>query len=283
MIANLKSLVSSDIDILQNPSDITLSNPHFNPFSLSGDWALLSPRVGIGTNSQGANWINAPTVKLGTETFISVTAAPAQARDIFSYASFVGATGANVGSGVRSSGSIVLSQYSHFTKYKVFLRFGKGDNRNNTRGFVGICAAANVAFAGSATIASDPSGSVELFGIGYDNADLSSGNWSLYHNGASGNAVKTELTLLPRNTTDFIDLLLEFDPASTSYTVTVWRLAGNPSTSTLITRTQIYNAVVTGSLPSTGQAIGVQVATSNGSATGIGSSTLIEKGWVFRS
>jgi len=281
MAVNFRSLVGSDIDVVQNPNDITLSNTNYNPFSTSGAYALLSPRVVLGASTFAANWINASTVKFGTETFVSPTAAPAQARDIFSYAQFVSATTANTGTGIRSSGSIPLTQYAHFTKYKVFLRFGKTTNKNNTRAFVGIGAMANVAFQG-ATMATDPSGSTNLFGIGYDNADLASGNWSLYYNGASGNAVKTELTLLPRNTNDMIDLLIEFNPASTQYTIQVFRITGNPATSTQITRAGIFSAVVTGSLPVTGSSIGVQCAVANASASGTGEGIAISKGFIFR-
>lgn len=93
-------------------------------------------------------------------------------------------------------------------------RFGIAVNTTGHQCFVGLGAAA--------ALAGDPSALVSMIGMGYDAADLSTGNWQLMHNDSAGTATRVDLgSGAVRNTSDVYKLTLYAPSDGSAIFVTV--------------------------------------------------------------
>jgi hypothetical protein len=98
-------------------------------------------------------------------------------------------------------------------------QFGMNINLQGGQKFIGLCAS-------SAVLGGDPSALVNMIGMGYDAADLNTGNWFLMHNDGSGVATKIDLGVsAARNTVDGYELILFAAPNSQSINVQVINLS----------------------------------------------------------
>ena len=85
-------------------------------------------------------------------------------------------------------------------------QFGLGTNLNGGQVFIGLCAL-------TTALAVEPSALLNMFGIGYDSTDASTGNWQFMRNDGTGAATKVDLgPNAPRNTTDGLDLIMFLPP-----------------------------------------------------------------------
>jgi len=96
----------------------------------------------------------------------------------------------------------------------VGIRFEAIFNHNvNTTGYTFFSGLYNVATA----LAGDPSALTNMVGMGYDAADLNTGNWQLMHNDNAGTATRIDLgASFARNTTTALRLVLNLYPSTTN-------------------------------------------------------------------
>lgn len=90
--------------------------------------------------------------------------------------------------------------------------FGQASNFTGQRAFIGLSKTMS-------QLAVDPSTLFNIVCVGYDAADLDSGNWQLMCNDASGAATKIDLPLAPRNATDLYRLTIHCDANDSGFSV----------------------------------------------------------------
>lgn len=195
----------------------------------SGIDTVLQPSFGgnsIYTMSPANNAI-APTVVGGTlttgttishvQTIASANAFQATRRTRFTSA----ATAAAVTGARTVYPQWFLGNAAGFGGFFFRAQFGMGINLNGGQKFVGLCAS-------TTALAGDPSALVNMIGMGYDAADLSTGNWFLMRNDGVGVATKVNLGVgAARNINDGYDLILHAKPNSAEIFVRVVNLQTN--------------------------------------------------------
>ena len=128
-------------------------------------------------------------------------------------------TTAGNASGVRTGyGQWFLGNAAGFGGFFFRAQFGMNINLAGGQKFCGL------AFASTA-IAGDPSGLLNMCGMGYDAGDSSAGNWQFMRNDGSGVATKVDLgTGATRNTNDGYDLVMFVRPNSAELFVRIVNL-----------------------------------------------------------
>ena len=116
-------------------------------------------------------------------------------------------TTAGTTSGIRTAyGQWFLGNAAGFGGFFFRAQFGMNINLAGGQKFVGLCAS-------TAGLTTDASALLNMIGMGYDAADLSTGNWFLMRNDGSGVATKVDLgTGAVRNTNDGYDLVMYARP-----------------------------------------------------------------------
>lgn len=188
-------------------------------------------QVGLHGNSvflvSPSNSTTAPTViggALTTATTIShqqtiASSAPWQAtrRTRFQTSTTAGnATGARTAYGQWYRGSV-----AGFGGFWFRCQLGMNINLQGGQKFVGLC---NLTTA----LAGDPSALLNMCGMGYDAADLSTGSWFFMYNDGTGTATKVNLGANAlRNTTDGYDLIMYLAPNGSELFVRIVNIATN--------------------------------------------------------
>jgi hypothetical protein len=174
-----------------------------------------------------SNGTTAPTViggQITTATTIShqQTFASANPWQATRRTRFQTSTTAGNGSGVRTAyGQWFLGNAAGFGGFFFRAQFGANINLAGGQKFCGL------AFASTA-IAGDPSGLVNMCGMGYDAADSSAGNWQFMRNDGSGVATKVDLGAnAARNVTHGYDLIMFVKPNSSELFVRIVNLHSN--------------------------------------------------------
>ncbi len=159
-----------------------------------------------------SNGTTAPTViggQLTTATTIShqQTIASANPWQATRRARFQTSTTAGNATGARTAyGQWFFGNAADFGGFFFRAQFGMNINLNGGQKFCGL------AFASTA-IAGDPSGLLNMCGMGYDAADASTGNWKFMRNDGTGVATKVDLGVdAARNTTHGYDLIMFAKP-----------------------------------------------------------------------
>lgn len=116
-------------------------------------------------------------------------------------------TTAGTTSGIRTAyGQWFLGNTAGFGGFFFRAQLGMNINLAGGQKFVGLCAS-------TAGLTTDASALLNMIGMGYDAADLSTGNWFLLRNDGTGVATKVDLgTGAARNTIDGYDLVMHAKP-----------------------------------------------------------------------
>jgi hypothetical protein len=132
---------------------------------------------------------------------------------------FTSGTSANDVAGLRSDSALTwIGSGAANAGFCFVARFSLSANPSTGRAFVGLSAT-------SETCASDPSGTANTIGIGFDSGDSSSGNWKFMTKSAT-TLTKFDLgDAAPRNTTDVYLLILRAMPNASEVGVHVFNLS----------------------------------------------------------
>lgn len=100
-------------------------------------------------------------------------------------------------------------------------QFGQSINLTGGQKFVGLCNSTNA-------LGGDPSALLNMCGMGYDAADLNTGNWQFMYNDGTGTATRVDLGAnAVRNTTAGYDLIMYMAPGGSELFVRIINLATN--------------------------------------------------------
>lgn len=155
--------------------------------------------LGASATTSGFTWSSI----VGTA---ATNAATRQGRARGSTAASAGATGVHAVNSVSAYTGVGLGMYAEFLT-------GVGTNLTGHQCFVGLTTNAT-------SLAGDPSALTNFIGVGFDAADLSSGNWQFYTNDASGTATKID-TGIARGVAQLLWVKLYNLPNSVTWNVTV--------------------------------------------------------------
>lgn len=134
---------------------------------------------------------------------------------------FTTAVTAASATGIRTLyGQWFLGNAAGFGGFTFRAQFGQNINLNGGQSFCGM------AFQVTA-IAGEPSGMVNMIGMGYDAVDVNTGNWKFMRNDGTGVAVKVDLPGAPRNINDGYDLEMTVKPNSAEVFVKITNLHTN--------------------------------------------------------
>lgn len=175
---------------------------------------LMSPSNGTTAPTVIGGVVTTATTISHLQTFASANPWQATRRTRFQTST----TAANA-SGVRTAyGQWFLGNAAGFGGFFFRAQFGMNINLSGGQKFCGM------AFASTA-IAGDPSGLLNMCGMGYDAADASTGNWKFMRNDAAGLATKVDLGIdAARNTTHGYDLAMFVKPNSAELFVRILNL-----------------------------------------------------------
>ena len=175
---------------------------------------LLTPSNGTGAPVVIGGQLTTATTISHVQTFASANAWQATRRTRFTTAATAGSA-----SGARTSyGQWFLGNAAGFGGFWFRAQFGTSINLAGGQKFCGL------AFA-STGIAGDPSGLLNMCGMGYDAADSSAGNWQFMRNDGSGVATKVDLGAgAARNANDGYDLMMHVRPNSAELFVRIVNL-----------------------------------------------------------
>jgi len=140
-----------------------------------------------------------------------------------------GTTGSGQVVGVRSNETLFMTKLG----FRFRAIFGQESNISDSRCSVGLVST-------TTPLNSDMSGQTDLIALGWEQADLTSGNWSLFYNDGSGSATKVD-TGQARDTSSLLRLEMDSDDG-TSVTVRLYNLS---------TGSLVYSATISTNLPTT--------------------------------
>lgn len=135
---------------------------------------------------------------------------------------FTSATTAAAATGARTNYTQwSLGNAAGFGGFFMRAQFGQSINLNGGQSFAGMCVQATI-------LAGEPSAMLNMIGMGYDAADVSTGNWFLMRNDGVGVATKVDLgTGAARNVNDGYDLIIHAKPNTAEIFVRVTNLQTN--------------------------------------------------------
>lgn len=198
--------------------------------------STLPSMIGSTSTTSGFTWASI----VGTAV---TNAATRQARARGSTAASAGATGVYASTSVGAYTGAGLGMYAEFLT-------GVGTNLTGHQCFVGLTTNAT-------SLGGDPSALTNVIGIGFDAADLSSGNWQFYTNDASGTATKID-TGIARGVAQLLFVQLYNLPNSVIWNVIV---------TDMVVGTVYSNLALATNTPATGSVMRIYQSVRTGATT----------------
>jgi hypothetical protein len=155
---------------------------------------------------------------------------------------YTGTTATGQVVGIRSNEALFMAK----TGFRYRAVFGTESDINDSRAFIGINSSTTIISTG------DPSAGTDLIGVGYDQADLNSGNWYLMHNDNAGTATRVD-TGVARTATTLLRLEIDTEDG-TSYDVKLYDLEAGTLT---------YSGTITLNIPTVTTALRINAQIRN--------------------
>lgn len=200
------------------------SMPRF--MGVSGEGAVLQSALHgkavfcmLPTNAAAAPTVLGGTVTTNATTSHQQTIASANRWQATRRIRWETSATAGTTSGARSVyGQYFLGNAAGFGGFWFRGQFGQGINLAGAQTFFGLTAS-------TAILGGDPSALLNILGVGYDAADLATGNWFFMRNDGAGAATKVDLGVnAARGTTQGYELIMYAAPNSTTVFVFIQNL-----------------------------------------------------------